>query len=103
MSDIAFGDYFRPIVANYLMAPNDRNGSPRRGWHVKEILQPGTVLEGEDAPRPTEWWVEEGLQGYFSLDEWVRINFGPAHQGRYHHGTYKISASEYNGLRKMYS
>lgn len=74
-------------ILNYLKAPNDVNGNPRRGWHA--------TLLGEGV----QVWIEEGHQRRMALNEWRSTQwFHDFADFEVHEvGEYNISA----GVRRM--
>jgi hypothetical protein len=78
-------------ILNYVKAPNDVNGNPRRGWHA--------ILKGEGV----QVWIEEGYRGRQALmdwwdSEWFK-DFGDSEV--YEAGEYTVSAGQRRLIRKF--
>lgn len=74
-------------ILNYLKAPNDVNGNPRRGWHA--------ILPGEGV----QVWIEEGYRGRDALMDWANSDWFKQFDDHNvcEAGGYNISA----GVRRM--
>ena len=77
-------------ILNYIKAPKDVNGNPRRGWHA--------ILKDDG----TQVWIEEGNRGTAAITDWMDTDWFRefADFNIYHAGEYAVSVAQRRLIRK---